>query len=135
MSAPTEDEIRQALIARRDQADGYADDTDWIDYLSDGLRSDRVWQTDGGEPGSGDDAMPHPRLAELLDAAQERIAELLDAAQERIAERCMAIALDEFTAAGLTFAAEYPDHLRGPDPTPEERLAIREGRVLATVEA
>lgn len=116
MTAPTEETIRAALVNRRDNGDHYARDMEWIEYLSDGLRGDAVWQTDGGEP-NGDNKEPHPRLAELLDAAQKRIE-----------ERCMAIALEEFTAAGLTFAAEYPDHLRGPDPTVAERLAAREGR-------
>ena len=117
MTAPTEAEIRAALEARWNHpGDRNARDLVWIEYLSDGLRGDDVWQTDGGN-GFGDDAMPTPRLAELLDAAQERIH-----------ERCRAIAMEEFIAAGLAFAAEYPDHLRGPDPSPEERSMARVGK-------
>ncbi len=106
-TTPTRDELLGALEAHW-AVETNASDTSWIDYLSDALTSDRIWRTDGGEPGSGDNAKPHPRLRALVDEAVP----IIEA-------RCKAIAIEVLADAGERFAAEFPAFVRGPDPDPE----------------
>lgn len=91
---PTEADIRAAVTARLD-ADHYGRPDDWLAYFSDGLRGG-LWQRDRDE--RGDVLEEDPELGALADAAEARLAPAV-----------IALAVEEFTAAGLLYAARRPD--------------------------
>jgi hypothetical protein len=89
---PTEAEIRANVEDRIRNGDRDGDPTDWAIAAGDGVYF--LWPRRDEE---GDLTEGHPRLVELVGTAQERIV-----------ERVIAIAIDEYTAAGEQFASEHP---------------------------
>lgn len=113
-TTPTRAEL-VAILETSWEAYQHASDRDWIESMADPLRGDAVWRTDGGDQ-FGDNAVCHPRLAELVDQAIDEIH-----------ARCRTLAIEALADAGARFAAEYPAFARGPDPDPAERWALLEG--------
>ena len=93
MTAPTVAEIRAAIHDRIHHGDHYGSPDEWVAYASDGIRA--LWPRHDADGDLGD---VHPRLGELLEAAEADIR-----------EQCIEVAIERFTAAGVQFAIEHPD--------------------------
>lgn len=121
MTAPTAKEIREAIEARLDRQTSGTDNQEtaqgmlhqvitqnaadpFIDSASDTLEIDGggVWEALRA---------PHRHAVwtNLRPSEAARLVELTEAACDRAEARCVAVILEELTAAGVEFAAEYPD--------------------------
>lgn len=89
MSAPTEEEIREALLERLEKGDHYASDDDWISYLSDGLGD--LW------PG---ERLPNGDSVTSLDRELDA---MVVAATAAIGRKCQELAIVELTKVAVVY--------------------------------
>lgn len=113
MSAPTEHEIREALVAFLESPSPLAEGTmrdallEAIKDVGDALDV-AAFTALSSEEDAGDDA-PDSLWRDLRRSEARHLRDLVTDAIGAATRRCEAIILEELTAAGVTFAAEHPD--------------------------
>jgi hypothetical protein len=135
MNAPTEAEVRHLITARIEAPEGSSGDPggdlrnslrgvihdagQWVRHPA--WYSLDVTPDDAGTEWNEQDLDGDPPLwIELRRSEARRLRDLLREAEERAVARCEAIILDELTAAGVAFAAEFPEA-----PRPRAMEAVR----------
>lgn len=119
MTAPTEQEIRQTIALHDEQPVGNLDSiAGWRANLRH-LIVQASWplSESGAQTLEGGDGLweptPEPTdgtvWGDLRPSEAGRLVELVGDACDRAADRCYGIIIEELTAAGAAFAAEYPD--------------------------
>jgi hypothetical protein len=116
MTAPTEHEIRAVLEAESrshpndNEVTGLSEAIDQLFYTVE-------YRSLTAEEAEYDDGGPLTHLwGSLLLAEEQRLAEIVEEAKARAYDRARAAIVEEVIAAGLRFAAEYPDAPRAKVP-------------------